>query len=135
MKDNSLHVMIVIIVDSDGMIYSADDFSSVLLWKKRPLKWRLKMAAAMHAENERMGRAGKENRRRHRCGARNRGYALEEMDRLLDIEFIRMFRMTRVAFDSLEQLITPYVQRFEQAAINRQLFKLSPRCHQSLVCI
>jgi hypothetical protein len=51
-----------------------------------------------------------------RTFGRNRGHALESMDSLSDLEFLRMFRVDRDTFDDLERKIEPDIRRHVQKA-------------------
>ena len=48
---------------------------------------------------------------------RNRGYAIEEMNYLSDLDFKKMFRMDRLSFLELEKQLDPYLIRNDVMSI------------------
>jgi hypothetical protein len=102
------------------MISRKPSIDAILNWKSKSKKMRLNIAAKMIVNNLKIKKfKQKENRRSPRnCHHRNRGYALEEMNRLNDREFQRMFRLSRNAFHDLEKLIEPIIQKNSQKEIN-----------------
>ena len=67
------------------------------------------------SRSSKRNRPYKPPRQRHGAYTRNRGYALNEMDFLSDVRFHRMFRMTRLTFFALLDLINPLIERAEKA--------------------
>ena len=69
-----------------------------------------------------------EVRRKPRNFHRNRGFAIEEMDRLDPSTFKKMFRVSRSTFDELLDIITPHLdQRNEVKAKNSSGSSISPK--------
>ena len=52
---------------------------------------------------------------RHNSRCRNRGYALHEMDNISDAQFHRMFRLSRLTFSALLELLSPFIERIPKA--------------------
>ena len=100
------------------MIYGRHDFELVLRTKK-PWPWKRKVIAAMTVENQMANNSRRSrNRRKPRNFHRNRGFALDEMSRLSDTLFRRMFRVTRDAFNALVVSIDPLIARNVEKAMN-----------------
>ena len=91
------------------MIYGETQITSIF---KSSLRFGKKIALVCAAlklnERNRKGKTG--NRRNPRNFFRNRGYAIEEMDRLNDATFKKMFRLDRPSFEFLLQqiIVFPY---------------------------
>jgi hypothetical protein len=59
---------------------------------------------------------------------RNRGYALQEMDRLDQGTFKRMFQVDRATFDELLELVAPLIlHRDAQKAVNSSGTPIHPK--------
>ena len=71
------------------MIYKYFDFLAILSHKKKQFKWRLRVVAAMKAEDAKTIKAmsKKIRKRKPKNPHRNRGFAVEEMDKLTDASF------------------------------------------------
>lgn len=85
------------------MLYKLSELQAIIKFKRKPLKWRLIVLARMLTANSEAERdsavhlKGRKPRNYHR----NRGFAVEEITRLSDVMFTRMFRVDRDSFYEL----------------------------------
>lgn len=79
------------------MIYKSSDYLAILSYKKKSLKWRLNIIAAMKSESKSSEKRRKKIRK-PRSFKINREFAIGELDNLPDGIFKRMFRMDREIF-------------------------------------
>lgn len=84
------------------------------------MKWRLRVLSAMRGAelNSIKLLSNKNTRRKPRNYHRNRGFAVEEMDRLSEHNFQRMFRMDRSTFHEICEKLHPFLTRNELKARN-----------------
>ena len=100
------------------MIYRKEDYLAILSWKKKKLSWKLSVIAAMRAENAKQQKKRKQIRKKKpKNRHRNRGFAVEEMDRLPDAFFIKMFRLDRATFTELAEMIDYIIKRNEMKSV------------------
>jgi len=111
------------------MIYDRREFEEVIRSTKS-WQWKRKLIVAMVFENDKAkSRASRRSnaRRKPRNCNRNRGYALDEMNRLSDSTFRRMFRLTRAAFNELVTLLDPMIVKNPIKATNSSGSSISTR--------
>lgn len=89
-------------------IYKSSDLLAILSYKKKSLKWRLKVIAAIHIENQ-MSEKRRKKTRKPRNFKRNRGFAINELANLPVAIFKRMFRMDKATFYELVQDLEPII--------------------------
>ena len=100
------------------MIYKYSDYLAILSHKKKQFKWGLRVVAAMKAEDTKKLKSMRKIRKRKPKNLhRNRGFAVEEMDKLSDAIFEKMFRVDRSTFNELSELVDPIVKRNELKSI------------------
>ena len=109
-------------------MYRRQDFEHVLRINKS-WQWKRKIVVAMAVENQSAAQRIRQSsrRRKPRNFHRNRGFALDEMNRLSDALFQRMFRLTRAAFDELVTLLDPLIARNIAKAMNSSGSPISTR--------
>lgn len=92
---------------------------NVLKASTLPLRKRLRIIASMfmiNSSSRSRRRRYEESRRKPKNYHRNRGYALEEFDRLPDAIFLKMFRIDRETFLLLEQNLDRVLKKNEMKA-------------------
>jgi hypothetical protein len=99
------------------MIYSAKNIAAVARCKRLSRRKCRFLTAAMikhnRAETRRLREAARRPPRKQKPANshRNRGYALEEMDRLSDHIFLKTYRLDRASFNELVEQIDPLIRR------------------------
>ena len=101
-----------------NMIYKASTIKNILHSKLSPSKKRALVASISTWHPFKVGRQNSRRIPRHYF-CRNRGIAIDEMERLPDAIFRRMFRVDRETFFCyLVQQLSPLIQRDDTYAIN-----------------
>jgi hypothetical protein len=100
-----------------NMIYNASTIKNILHSKLSPSKKRALVASISTWHPFKVGRQNRRRIPRHYF-RRNRGFAIDEMERLPDAIFRRMFRVDRETFSHLVQQLSPLIQRDDTYAIN-----------------
>jgi hypothetical protein len=99
------------------MLYTKEELNnylSILSNRRKSLKWRLRILAAKLKQDRKCKDQKHKNDKRRKpryFRTRNRGFAIDEMSRLDEPTFVRMFRMDRATFVELCELISPHVIR------------------------
>lgn len=100
------------------MLYKYSELLAIVKFQRKPLKWRLHHLALMLQANsteEKKSHLQSKNRK-PRNSHRNRGFAVEEITRLSDLIFTRMFRVDRDSFYELVENIEIKLVRNEVRA-------------------
>lgn len=92
-------------------MYKAEDYLALLKLRKSPKRWKRQLLVALSAVHRGPPASQARGYRRPHNHRRNRGFALEEFDKLPPYVFERMFRMDRTSFEDLEELVTPHLER------------------------
>jgi hypothetical protein len=95
-----------------------EDVLAILSVKNKSMNWRLRLIAARVSGTHRRKNARKEGKRRKpKNSHRNRGFAIEEMSKLSERDFTRMFRIDRATFVELVEILDPHLRRNEEQAM------------------
>jgi hypothetical protein len=95
---------------------------AAILSRKKPWSWKCRMVVSYFKSLQRRRERRRQRRisvRAQRNICRNRGFAIEQMDRLDPSTFKRMFRVDRYTFDEILEKISPFLdEKNDQKAIN-----------------
>lgn len=103
----SYNTLLSTIKVADAMIFKHSELLAVVKFKRKPLKWRLHHLSLMllaKSTEEKESHPQSKNRKPHNSH-RNRDFAVDEITRLSDLIFTRMFRVDRDSFYELVENI------------------------------